>query len=424
MNELFLLGQSGTVILLGITIISILLVYLILLSRKLLQRHYQQELQLQNQAAQLLINQERLQQVIQHKETISQMLATEKAAQYQLRQEFDQHQINSLKLIQDSLQQASSTLQSQVSTALTQHGEFLGKRIDDLTVETKHRLKLITDEMNNQLAQGFEKTTTTFSNVLTRLTIIDEAQKRIGELSSTILSLQEILADKRSRGAWGEIQLNALLQNMLPENHFSLQHTLSNGKRVDCLLRLPPPSGNIAIDAKFPLESFQLLQNNQLTEAERKQLEKRFKLDIRHHIQSIAEKYIINEETADGAIMFIPAEAIFAEIHAHYPDLVDAAHQARVWLVSPTTLMAVLTTVRAVIKDAATRKQVNIIQEHLVALSRDFGLFQQRMDKLAQHINQAHQDVEQVHLSSKKISKRFARIENVEFAHDDVPLVM
>ena len=362
----------------------------------------------------LSLNKERMQQIYEQREQIQSLLKTEQNAQHQLRQQFDQHQVNALKVIQDILYKVSSEIQRQVGENLKLHGEILSNKITDLTQETKNILRQISEDVDKQLTAGFEKTTVTFLDVVKRLTIIDEAQKRISELSGSVISLQEILVDKRSRGTFGEVQLSTLLFNMIPENHFSLQHTLSNGKRADCLLFLPPPSGNIAIDSKFPLETFQQLQNSQLSEMERKLLEKKFRQDIRYHIDNIATKYIIEGETSDSAMMFIPAEAIFAEIHSHFPDLVEFAHHSRVWLVSPTTMMAVLTTARAVIKDAATRKQIHIIQEHLIGLGKDFKLFEQRMGKLAQHINQAHKDVEQVHISSKKITSRFIKIEKVD----------
>ncbi len=235
------------------------------------------------------------------------------------------------------------------------------------------------------------------------------------------MSLQEVLSDKRSRGAFGEVQLASLIRNMLPENHFSLQHTFTNGKRVDCLLLLPEPTGNVSVDAKFPLESYHLITAAQAGSPERKQAEQRFRADIRKHIQDISEKYIIPGETGEGAVMFIPAEAVFSEIHAHFPDLIEVAHRSRVWLVSPTTMMAILTTARAVIKDAATQKQVHIIQEHLIALGRDFERFQKRMDNLARHIDQAQNDVELVHKSSQKITSRFQKIEKVEIARINNP---
>lgn len=228
------------------------------------------------------------------------------------------------------------------------------------------------------------------------------------------MSLQDVLLDKKSRGAFGEVQLATLITNMIPQNHFALQHTLSNQKRADCILFLPPPTGNVVIDAKFPLETYQRLMNLDVQSPERKSLQQQFRLDLQKHIKDISEKYIIPEETADGAMMFIPAEAIFAEIHANYPDLIELAHRSRVWMVSPTTLMAVLTTARAVLKDDATRHQVHIIQEHLRNLAQDFSRFEKRMDKLTKHIDQAQQDVSEVNTSAKKISQRFMKIDAVE----------
>ena len=351
---------------------------------------------------------------------IQNWLNKQQQQQNDLRHKFDELQINSLKTIQQSLQHGMQEVRRQVNETITLQSDQLNKSFDRLTHEVHTRLKEISGEVDKQLTKGFEKTTQTFTDVIKRLTIIDEAQKKISELSGNVVSLKEILVDKKSRGAFGEVQLSSLIRNMIPENHFSLQHTLSNGKRPDCFLLLPQPTGNIAIDAKFPLETFHKLNAPELPTSERGPLEQRFRLDIKHHINAISEKYIIANETADGAIMFIPAEAIFAEIHAHYPDVVEYAHKARVWLVSPTTLMAVLTTARAVLKDEATRQQVHIIQEHLLALSKDFDRFQKRMDNLSRHIHQAHQDVELVHKSSQKISSRFTKIEKVELSDESL----
>jgi len=233
-----------------------------------------------------------------------------------------------------------------------------------------------------------------------------------------VVSLQEVLADKRSRGAFGEVQLNSLIRNVLPEQQFSLQHTLSNGKIADCILFLPEPTGNVVIDSKFPLESYRVMTDNEADGLARKNALKQFKIDIKKHINDIASKYLIEHETADGTVMFIPAESVFAEIHAHHSDLVEYANKQRVWLASPTTLMAILTTARAVIKDEATRQQVHIIQAHLGELSNDFSRFKGRFNNLARHIDQAASDVKQIHTSADKITKRFDKIEQVEL--DDV----
>ena len=341
------------------------------------------------------------------KEQVQQVFAQHRAR-------FDERQMEALKILHDTLQKGVQDNCQQVKEALNDYAKELGKRVDQLTITTETKLKEINSQVEKRLMEGFEKTNETFHDVIKRLALIDVAQKKITELSSSVISLQEILHDKRSRGAFGEVQLSALIQNMIPSQHFSFQHQLSNNRRPDCMLFLPEPSGNIAIDAKFPLETFRMLMNSNLSDIEKQQTERQFKIDIRKHILDIAEKYIIPGETADGAVMFIPAEAIFAEIHAHHVDLVELAQKSRVWLVSPTTMMAILTTARSVLKDAATRKHVHEIQKHLRLLAEDFERFQMRMDNLAKRIAQAHADVEQVHISSKKITQRFIHIDSAE----------
>ncbi|MDR3491929.1 MAG: DNA recombination protein RmuC [Gammaproteobacteria bacterium] len=347
-------------------------------------------------------------------EKLNELRTHQQQALSEHRTTFDERQFDSLKILQDTLLKGVQDTRFSVKEALHDYSEQLGKRVETLTQTTDNRLKEINEQVEKRLTAGFEKTTETFSDVVKRLALIDAAQKQISELSDNVVDLQGILNDKRSRGAFGEVQLSALIRNVMPEQHFSFQHTLSNGKRADCILFLPNPSGNIVIDAKFPLESFRLLTESSPSSVERSQIETQFKKDIRKHIQDIAEKYIIPGETADGAMMFIPAEAIFAEIHARHPDIVEAANRAKVWLVSPTTMMAILNTARAVLKDTATRKQLNIIQDHLRLLANDFKRFQKRMDDVAHHIAKAHNEVDQVHISSKKITTRFGQIEKVE----------
>jgi len=334
---------------------------------------------------------------------------------------FEKRQGEATKQTLESLQTGMTNVQKLIGETLTRHSDELGKRMQGLTEQTDQRLKEISGQVEKRLAEGFEKTTATFSDIVKRLALIDEAQKKITELSTNVVSLQEVLSDKQSRGAFGEVQLNSLVRNVLPESHFSLQHTLPNNKKADCVLFMPEPTGMIAIDSKFPLESYRRMNDEQANAFDRKAAKKQFKLDIQKHIQDIAEKYIIPGTTSDGAMMFIPAEAIFAEIHAHHADLVEKANKARVWLVSPTTLWATLNMARAVLKDAATREQVHIIQEHLGFLSKDFNRFQKRMDKLATHISQANKDVEEVSTSARKISSRFEKIEQVEL--ENIPPV-
>lgn len=306
-----------------------------------------------------------------------------------------------------------------VEESLEKNSRQLTERVKELIDANERRLGEISGKVEERLDKGFEKTTSVFADVLKRLALIDKAQEKIAELSGNVVSLQEVLADKRSRGAFGEVQLAALISNVMPESSYSLQHTFDNGVRADCVLFLPEPTGTLCIDSKFPLEGYQRMTDFSIGDADRKSAEQQFRQDIKKHIKDIASKYIIPGQTSDGAVMFIPAEAIFAEIHGHYPELVEEAQRARVWLASPTTMMAILTTARAVLKDADTRKQVHIIQEHLVVLSKDFDRFQQRMDKLATHIGQANKDVGEVQVSAKKITSRFTKIEQVELDGPD-----
>ena len=296
-------------------------------------------------------------------------------------------------------------------TAVTQQ---LVARIETMSGKVDERLEQITGKVHERLEEGFKKTNETFANVMARLATIDEAQKKIDGLTTNVVSLQDLLGDKRSRGAFGEVQLEALVANMLPNQGYKMQHTLSNGLRVDCALFLPAPTGMVAVDAKFPLENYHRMFAAGTTPAERTQAERQFKNDVKIHVDAIASKYIIANETSDGAVMFLPAEAVFAELHAYHPDVVDYAMQRRVWIVSPTTLMAVLNTARAVMKDVETRQQIHIIKDELGKLGKDFARFDDRMKKLADHIRQANQDVTEIHVSSRKISDRFQQIERVE----------
>ncbi len=325
-----------------------------------------------------------------------------------------------LATLQHSMRTGFDSLHQQLGEALLRSSTDLGQRVESLAKITDERLREIAGQVDKRLSDGFEKTTATFTDVITRLALIDEAQKKITALSVDVVSLQEILVDKRSRGAFGEVQLAQLVANVMPPQSFALQHRLRNGRIADCALFLPYPIGTICIDSKFPLEAFRFMTDSSRAEVDRKRAEGQFKQDIRKHIKDIAERYIVREVTADSAIMFIPAEAVFAEIQAHHPDLVDFAQSQRVWLTSPTTLWAILNTASAVLKDAATREQVDIIQKHLGHLGDDFQRFRVRMDKLAIHIQQANKDVDEVNVSARKITERFEKIERVELQATEV----
>lgn len=298
----------------------------------------------------------------------------------------------------------------------------LATSIEAMTRSMDRRLETLSGHVNERLDEGFRKTNATFANVMARLATIDEAQKKIDGLTTNVVSLQQLLGDKRARGAFGEIQLEALVRNMLPPEAYEFQYTLPNNARVDCMLRLPEPTGLVAVDSKFPLENYHRMCGDDIAEVERKLAQSAFRADLKRHVDAIASKYIITDVTSDGAVMFVPAEAVFAEIHAFHPEVVAYAQSRRVWIVSPTTLMAVLNTARAVLKDVETRKQIHVIKDALGKLAKDFARFDERMNALARHIEQANKDVQDVHVSSRKISAHFQKIEAAQLDELDGPL--
>ena len=316
------------------------------------------------------------------------------------------------KQLYESVASNFQALTGQLNDLLARNTQDISARMEALTRTTDNRMREIAGQVDQRLSEGFEKTNATFTDIVKRLALIDEAQKKITELSAEVVGLQKILDDKRSRGAFGEVQLGNLIKNFLPQASYSLQHSLPNGRVADCVLFLPEPTGSIAIDSKFPLESYRRL--NESNESQRVIEVRQFKQDIRKHIRDIADRYIVPSVTADGAMMFIPAEAVFAEIQANHQDLVEEAHQARVWIVSPTTMWAILNTASVILKEAARREQIDLIQMHLNKLGEDFGRFQDRMGKLATHIRQANDDMQRVQTSAQKIASQFDKIEQVE----------
>jgi len=333
-------------------------------------------------------------------------------ASFQAKQ--DQLRAEVLEQIMLKLAEQARADRELLQTGLAQATAQLSASMESLTRSINERLEQISGRVSERLDEGFKKTNETFANVMARLATIDEAQKKIDGLTSNVVGLQELLGDKKARGAFGEVQLEALVRNILPPGSFEFQYTLSNGTRADCVLRLPEPTGLVAVDAKFPLENYHRMFAAETSEFERRAAQTDFRADLKRHIEAIASKYIIPNETSDGAVMFVPAEAVFAEIHAYHAEVVGHAMQRRVWIVSPTTLMAVLNTARAVLKDVETRRQVHIIKDALGKLSKDFARFDERMQKLAAHIDMAQKDVQDVQISSKKITGHFARIEGVE----------
>ncbi len=352
-----------------------------------------------------------------NRETLTQRLAQMNT---ELQGKHDQLRTEVLTRILQTLAEQNRAEQELIQTTMRNATAQLAASMELLSKTTDTRLEQISGRVSERLEEGFKKTNETFVSVMARLATIDEAQKKIDGLTTNVVSLQELLGDKRSRGAFGEVQLENLVRNILPEVAYEFQYTFkSNGARVDCVLKLPEPTGMVAVDSKFPMENYHRMFEPGVSEADRAVAKRQFRADVKKHVEDIAAKYIIAGETSDGAVMFVPAEAVFAEIHAYHSEVVDFAMQRRVWIVSPTTLMAVLNTARAVMKDVATREQVHIIKDELGKLGKDFSRFDARMKKLADHIRQAHEDAQQVQISSDKISRRFSQIERVELDQPD-----
>ena len=278
------------------------------------------------------------------------------------------------------------------------------------------RLDLMNAKVEERLAKGFEETTKTFGSVLERLGKIDEAQKKIEALSSNVVSLQDILTDKKSRGIFGEVQLYQILASVFGEKNdrtYQKQYKLSNNTMVDAMLFTPEPIGNIAIDSKFPLENYRKMYDSELTNEERINARKEFVGNLKKHIDDISEKYIIRNETSDQAIMFLPAEAIFAEINAYHTDVIDYAYRKNVRIASPTTLVSVLTTIQIILTNIEREKYASVIQEELGKLHEEFGRYEKRWKALEKDIEKVTKDVKEITTTSNKISKRFTEISNV-----------
>ena len=284
------------------------------------------------------------------------------------------------------------------------------------------RLLLINDKVNERLDQNFEKTNKTFQNVIERLSRIDEAQKKIDNLSGDIISLQSILTDKKTRGIYGEVNLKHILVSVFGErndNIYRLQYTFSTGVIADSVLFAPEPLGTICIDSKFPLEHYQAMVDKRLTSEIRDKYEKMFRMDMKKHIDAIADKYIIPGETSNQAILFLPAEAIFAEINAYHTDIINYAYRKHVWITSPTTLVSTLTVIEMIIKNIERDKYTSVIHEELNRLGVEFGRYKERWDKLSRSIETVSKDVNDIHTTTDKITKRFNSISRVEIEYKD-----
>ena len=309
------------------------------------------------------------------------------------------------------LNESNRQEQSRIFDALNEQKLAVLKLMDD-------KLLAVTKSVGEGLQQNANKTNETLAALRERLAKIDVAQQKISSLSEQVVSLQEVLSNKQARGAFGEIQLNDLVTSILPPNAYSFQALLSNGKKADCLLNLPNPPGAIVIDAKFPLESYYALRHA-TTDREKVEAERFFRASVIKHIKDIAEKYIIPGETAESALMFLPSEAIYAELHANFIDVVEHSYKAKVWIVSPTTLMATLNTVRAILKDAHMREQAGVIQQEVGALLDDISRLDERVENLSRHFKQAGDDIDSIKISSGKIAKRVEKIEAIELGDSE-----
>jgi len=295
-----------------------------------------------------------------------------------------------------------------------------------LNEKIERKLNLINDKVNERIDQNFEKTNKTFNSIIERLSKIDEAQKKIDGLSSEIVSLQSVLTDKKTRGIFGEVNLNYILTSVFGEKNtgvYDIQHKMSNGYIADAILYAPSPLGTICIDSKFPLENYQKMTDKSLSKEERDAATKQFKLDVKKHLDAISSKYIVPGETSSEAIMFLPAEAIFAEINAYHPDLVKEAYNKSVWITSPTTLMSTLTTISMILKNMERDKYAKVIHEELNKLSIEFDRYKDRWDKLSRSIDTVSKDVKEIHVTTQKITNRFNSINSVDvdklISHDE-----
>lgn len=303
-------------------------------------------------------------------------------------------------------------------------GEFKNGLSRDITVDfdkmndkMENRLRLINDAVNERLDQNFEKTNKTFTSVLERLSRIDEAQKKIDNLSSDIVSLQSVLTDKKTRGIFGEVNLYHIMSSVFGDKNnsiYKMQYTFPNGTIVDCALFAPEPLGLIGIDSKFPLEHYRQMVDKSLSVEVRAQAEKLFKQDMKKHIDAIGDKYIINGVTSDQAILFLPAEAIFAELSAYHTELIEYAYKRRVWIASPTTLISTLSTIQVIMKNIERDKYASVIHHELQLLSEEFKRYKDRWDKLIRSIETVGRDAKEIHTTTEKITKRFNAINQVE----------
>ncbi|MTK70750.1 DNA recombination protein RmuC [Turicibacter sanguinis] len=383
-----------------ILLIVVIFLLLLILIRQNLYTTSRQNPQLDLQVKQLLEEQQRMEKRLQ--DANFQLSGSFNQANERVLERYGQFE----RVMRDQLNQHTSLVNQQLQSDFSK----LNERIE-------FNLLRINDKVNERLDQSFNKTNETFQNILVRLAKIDEAQKKIESLSTDIVSLQNLLSDKKSRGTFGEVQLYQIMAAIFGEKNdriYETQYKLSNGTIVDAMLHAPLPMGDLPIDSKFPLENYQRMMDRTLGEVERQLAEKQFKQDVKKHIDDIFNKYVTPQETSDQAVMFLPAEAIFAEINAYHPDLVAYSQRKRVWLVSPTTFMSTLTTIQVILNNLERDQHALIIQQELNKLGDEFKRYKERWDKLSKHIDSVSKDVKEIHITTEKIGTRFDAISNVE----------
>lgn len=328
---------------------------------------------------------------------------------------FGQEQMRGgLQNVSDTQVNAQLHMTQMIETRLGTLQQQMNDRLAENAMKSTRALNDMQERMKDTLHGTSKQTATSLTQLQERLAAIDKAQDNITKLSGDVLSLQDILSNKQTRGAFGEIQLNDIVSKALPPDSYALQATLSNGKRADCLIYLPNPPGSIVIDSKFPLEAYEALRRAK-TPAETIDAQRRMRVSVRVHIKAISDRYIIEGETADGALMFLPSEAVYAELHANFPELVREGFAARVWIVSPTTCMATLNTMRAILKDARMHAQAGAIRKELGLLYGDVERLVERVGNLDKHFGQAAKDIAAIQISADKAGRRAQRLENFDF---------
>ena len=330
-----------------------------------------------------------------------------------------------LQTVSDTQANAQAQMIQSIEARMAHVQQQMQDRLADNAARSARSLTEMQERMRETLHGSSKQTTTSLTQLQERLAAIDRAQDNITKLSGDVLSLQDILSNKQTRGAFGEIQLHDIVSKALPSDSYTMQASLSSGKRADCLIHLPNPPGPIVIDSKFPLEAYEALRRAK-TDYEVKEAARAMRVAVKAHISAISSKYIIEGETADGALMFLPSEAVYAELHGNFPELVREGFAARVWIVSPTTCMATLNTMRAILKDARMREQAGAIRKTLKMLHRDVELVVERVGKLNTHFGQARADLEGLGTAAERAGKRAARLDNFDFEElspQEIPVV-